>query len=53
MLNTFLHFAMCAYQFELGPCIVNRSCTANAVLCFPILECVLFMPDIIFVMKIV
>ena len=32
MFNTLLHFAIFAYQFKLGPCIVNRPCTVNAVL---------------------
>jgi len=31
MFNTFLHFALFAYQFKLGPCIVNRPCTVDAV----------------------
>ena len=53
MFNTFLHFAIFAYQVRLGPCIVNRPCTANAVLGCPLLDCVLFMPDIIVVKKIV
>ena len=53
MFNTFLHFAIFAYQFKLGPCIVNRPCTVNAVLGCPLLDFVLFMPDIIFVKKIV
>ena len=53
MFNTVLYFAICAYQFKLGPCIVNRTCTANAVLGCPLLDFVLFMPDIIVVKKIV
>ena len=53
MFNTFLHFAIFAYQFKLGPCIVNRPCTVNAVLGCPLLDSVLFMPDIIFIKKIV
>jgi len=53
MLNTFLHFAIFAYQFKLGPCIVNRPCTVNAVLGLLLLDFVIFMPDIIFVKKIV
>ena len=53
MVDTFLHFAIFAYQFKLGPCIVNRPCNANAVLGCPLLDFVLFMPDIIFVMNIV
>ena len=53
MFNTFLHFAIFAYQFKLGPCIVNRPCTDNAVLGCPLLDVVLFMPNIIFVKKIV
>ena len=53
MFDTFLHFAIFAYQFKLGPCIVNRSCTVNAVLGCPLLDFVLFMPDTIFVMNIV
>ena len=46
MFNTFLHFAICAYQFKLGPCTVKRPCNANAVLGF-LLDVVLFMTDII------
>ena len=46
MFNTFLHFAIFAYQFMLGPCVVNRPCTVNAVLGCPLLDFVLFMPDI-------
>ena len=42
-----------AYQFKLGPYIVNKSCTVNAVLGCPLLDLVQFMPDIMFVMKIV
>ena len=55
MFNTFLHFAIFAYQYKLGPCIVNRPSTANAVLGCPLQDFVLFMPDItiIFVKKIV
>ena len=51
MFNTFLHFAIVAYQFKLGPCIVNRPCTANAVILSPLLDVVLFMLDIIFERK--
>ena len=51
MFNTFLHFAIFAYQFKLGPCIVNRTCTVNAALGCPLLDFVLFMSDIIFVKK--
>ena len=51
MFNTFLHFAIVAYQFKLEPCIVNRPCTLNAVLGCPLLDFVLLMPDIIFVKK--
>ena len=51
MFNTFLHFSIFAYHFKLGPCIVNRSCTVKAVLGCPLLDVVLFMPDIIFVKK--
>ena len=51
MFYTFLHFAIFAYQFKLEPCIVNRQCTANAVLGCPLQDFVLFMPDIIFVQK--
>ena len=51
MFSTFLHFAIFAYQFNLESCIVNRPCTVNAVLGCPLLDCVLFMPDIIFVNK--
>jgi len=46
-----LQFAISAYQFKLGPCIVNRRCTANAVLGCPLQDFVMFMPDIIFVRK--
>jgi len=53
MFNTFLHFAICAYQVKLGPCIVNRPCTVNAVLGLLLLDFVIFIPDIIFVKKIV
>ena len=53
MFNTLLHFAIFAHQFKLGPCIVNRSCTVNAVLGYRILDFVLFTSDIIFVKKIV
>ena len=53
MFNTFLHFVLFAYQFKLGPCIVNRPCTANVVLGCHLLDFVLFMSDIIFVKKIV
>ena len=53
MFNKFLHFATVAYKFKLGPCIVNRPCTDNAVLGCPLLDVVLFMPDTIFVKKIV
>ena len=53
MFNTFLHFAICAYPFKLGPCIVNRPCIVNAVILSPLLHFVLFMPDIIFVKKVV
>ena len=53
MFNTFLHFGIFAYQFKLGPCIVNRPCTVNVVLGCPLLDFVLFMPDLIFVNKIV
>ena len=53
MFNTFLHFAICAYPCKLGPGIVNRPCTVNAVLGCPLLDFVLFMPDIIVVKKIV
>ena len=42
-----------AYQFKLGPYIVNRSCTVNAVLGCPFLDFVQFMSDIMLVMKIV
>jgi len=49
--NTFLHFEIFAYKFKLGPCIVNRSCTVNAVLGCPLQDFVLFIPDIIFVKK--
>ena len=52
MVNTFLHFAIFAYQLKLEPCIVNRPCTVNAVLGCPLLDFVLLMPDIIFVKKI-
>ena len=52
MFNTFLHFAICAYQFKLEPCIVNRSCIVNAVLGCLLLDVVLFMLDIIFAKKI-
>jgi len=45
MFNTFLHFAIFAYQFKLEPCIVNRPCTVNAVLDCPLEDFVLFMPD--------
>ena len=51
MFNTFLNFAIIAYQFKLGPCIVNWPCTVDAVLGCPLLDCVLFMSDIIFVKK--
>jgi len=47
MFNTCLHFALYAYQFKLGPCIVNIPCNVNAVLGCPHLDFVLFMPDII------
>ena len=47
MFNTCLHFAIYAYQFKLGPCIVNIPCNVNAVLGCPHLDFVLFMPDII------
>ena len=53
MFYTFLHFAIFVYQFKLGPCIVNRTCTVNAVLGCPLLDFVLFMPDIICSKKIV
>ena len=53
MFNTVLHFEIFAYKFKLGPCIVNRSCTVNAVLGCPLQDFVIFMPDIIFVKKIV
>jgi len=53
MFNTLLHFAIFAHQFKLGPCIVNRSCTVNAVLGCRILDFVLFTSDIIFLKKIV
>ena len=51
MFNTFLHFAIFAYKLKLESCIVNRPCTVNAVLGCPLLDFVLFMPDIIFVMN--
>ena len=44
MFSTFLHFVIFAYQFMLGPCIVNRQCTVNASLVCPLLDFVLFMP---------
>jgi len=53
MFNTFLHLAIFAYQFKIGPCTVNRSCSVNAVLGCPLLDFVLFVPDIIFIMNIV
>ena len=43
MFNTFLHFAICAYQFKLGPCTVNRPCNINAVLGCPLLDFILIM----------
>ena len=46
MFNTF-HFAIFAYQM-CGRGIVNRSCTVNAVLGCPHLECVLYMPVMFF-----
>ena len=51
MFNTFLHFAIFAYQFNLESCIVNRPCTVNAVLGCPLLDFGMFMPDIIFAKK--
>ena len=53
MFNTFLYYALFAYQFKLGPCIVNRPCTVTAVLCCPLLDYLMFTPDIIFVKKMV
>ena len=53
MFNTFLHFAIFAYQFKLGPCIINIPCTANAVLGCSLQDFLLFMPDIAFGKKIV
>ena len=53
MFYTFLHFAIFAYQFKLGPCIVNRTCTVIAVLGCPLLDFVLFMPYTICAKKIV
>ena len=52
MFNTCLHFTIFAYQFNLGPCIINRPSTVNAVLGCPLLNFILFMPDNIFVKKI-
>ena len=51
MFNTFLHFGIFAYQFKLGPCIVNRPCTVNAVVDCPPPDFVVFMLYIIFVRK--
>ena len=51
MFNTFLHFAIFAYQFKLGPCIVNRPCTVNAEVDCPPPDFVVFMLYIIFVRK--
>ena len=53
MFNTFLHFAIFSYQFTLEPCIINRPYTVNVVLGCPLLDIVLFMPDIICVKEIV
>jgi len=48
MFNTILHFAICVYQHKLGPCIVNKLCTVNALLGCPHLDFVMFMPDMFF-----
>ena len=48
MFNTFLHFAILAYQNKLGRCITNRPCTVNAVFGCNHTDCVLFMPNMFF-----
>ena len=50
-ITTAAYFVICAYPCKLGPGIVNRPCTVNAVLGCPLLYFVMFMPDIIFVKK--